>query len=60
MARQPLAKARRFVSLGRHYRPDPRHPTLGDDFYDVVEADRLVIVRAVRKKPPHKTTEEIL
>ncbi len=38
MARHPLAKARRFMSVGRHYRPDPRHPTLGDDFYDVVAA----------------------
>ncbi len=38
MARHPLAKARRFMSVGRNYRPDPRHPTLGDDFYDVVAA----------------------
>ncbi|HEX9722924.1 MAG TPA: type II toxin-antitoxin system RelE/ParE family toxin [Vicinamibacteria bacterium] len=29
-------------------------------FYDVVEAKRLVIVRAVRKKPAHRSTEEIL
>ena len=29
-------------------------------FYDVDEAGRQVIVRAVRRKPPHKTTEEIL
>jgi mRNA-degrading endonuclease RelE of RelBE toxin-antitoxin system len=28
-------------------------------FYDVSEADRAVRVRAVRYKPPHKTTEEI-
>jgi len=29
-------------------------------FYDVNEEDRKVYVRAVRHKPPHKTTEEIL
>jgi mRNA-degrading endonuclease RelE of RelBE toxin-antitoxin system len=29
-------------------------------FYDVDEAESRVIVRAIRRKPPHKTTEEIL
>jgi mRNA-degrading endonuclease RelE of RelBE toxin-antitoxin system len=29
-------------------------------FYDVSEVDHLVIVRAVRRKPPDKRTEEIL
>jgi mRNA-degrading endonuclease RelE of RelBE toxin-antitoxin system len=29
-------------------------------FYDVDEGTNQVIVRAVRRKPPHKTTEEIL
>ncbi|MHB1558236.1 MAG: type II toxin-antitoxin system RelE family toxin [Isosphaeraceae bacterium] len=29
-------------------------------FYDVDEAESRVIVRAVRRKPPHRTTEEIL
>jgi mRNA-degrading endonuclease RelE of RelBE toxin-antitoxin system len=29
-------------------------------FYDVNESDMKVIVRAIRLKPPHKTTEEIL
>lgn len=29
-------------------------------FYDVDEIERIVYVRAVREKPPHKTTEEIL
>jgi len=29
-------------------------------FYDVVEANRLVIVRAVRKKPAHRSTEDVL
>ena len=29
-------------------------------FYDVDESERRVIVRAIRHKPPHKTTEEIL
>lgn len=29
-------------------------------FYDVDEDEGKVYVRAVRKKPPHKTTEEIL
>lgn len=29
-------------------------------FYDVGEGDKRVYVRAVRHKPPHKTTEEIL
>jgi mRNA-degrading endonuclease RelE of RelBE toxin-antitoxin system len=29
-------------------------------FYDVNEAERRVVIRAVRTKPPHRTTEEIL
>jgi mRNA-degrading endonuclease RelE of RelBE toxin-antitoxin system len=29
-------------------------------FYDVDEEAMVVIVRAIRHKPPHKTTEEIL
>ena len=29
-------------------------------FYDVAEEERKVIVRAVRRKPPHRTTEDIL
>ncbi len=29
-------------------------------FYDVDEGDLRVYVRAVRRKPPHRTTEEIL
>jgi mRNA-degrading endonuclease RelE of RelBE toxin-antitoxin system len=29
-------------------------------FYDVSEEEKKVYVRAVRRKPPHKTTEEIL
>ncbi len=29
-------------------------------FYDVAEEERKVYVRAVRRKPPHKTTEETL
>src|SRR5438874_2196974 len=29
-------------------------------FYDVNEVDQRVIVRAVREKPPHQTTEGIL
>ena len=29
-------------------------------FYDVDEQASLVMVRAIRHKPPHKTTEEIL
>jgi mRNA-degrading endonuclease RelE of RelBE toxin-antitoxin system len=29
-------------------------------FYDVYEAAAVVIIRAIRHKPPHKTTEEIL
>jgi mRNA-degrading endonuclease RelE of RelBE toxin-antitoxin system len=29
-------------------------------FYDVDEQNEVVFVRAVRRKPPHKTTEEIL
>ena len=29
-------------------------------FYDVDEAKSAVIVRAIRRKPSHKTTEEIL
>jgi len=28
--------------------------------YDVDEGERKVYVRAVRKKPPHKTSEEII
>ena len=29
-------------------------------FYDVDESARRVVVRAIRHKPPHQTTEEIL
>jgi mRNA-degrading endonuclease RelE of RelBE toxin-antitoxin system len=29
-------------------------------FYDIQEAEETVKIRAVRHKPPHKTTEEIL
>jgi mRNA-degrading endonuclease RelE of RelBE toxin-antitoxin system len=29
-------------------------------FYDVDENKKVVFVRAIRRKPPHKTTEEIL
>jgi mRNA-degrading endonuclease RelE of RelBE toxin-antitoxin system len=29
-------------------------------FYDVDEAASIVTIRAIRHKPPHKTTEEIL
>jgi mRNA-degrading endonuclease RelE of RelBE toxin-antitoxin system len=29
-------------------------------FYDIDEKAKLVLVRALRHKPPHKTTEEIL
>lgn len=29
-------------------------------FYDVDEAEAIVVIRAIRLKPPHKTTEEIL
>src|ERR1700730_10110254 len=29
-------------------------------FYDVDEAAAVVTIRAIRHKPPHKTTEEIL
>ena len=29
-------------------------------FYDVDEAASTVVIRAIRHKPPHKTTEEIL
>jgi len=29
-------------------------------FYDVVEPNRLVIVRAVRKKPAHRSTDQVL
>ena len=29
-------------------------------FYDIVQEDQLVIVRAVREKPAHRTTDQIL
>jgi mRNA-degrading endonuclease RelE of RelBE toxin-antitoxin system len=29
-------------------------------FYDVADEEQRVMVRAVREKPPHKTTEEII
>ena len=29
-------------------------------FYDVDEAEAIVVIRAIRHKPPHKTTEEVL
>jgi mRNA-degrading endonuclease RelE of RelBE toxin-antitoxin system len=42
--------------------PPIRELRVGDYrvFYDVDEEDDVVFVRAVRRKPPHKTTEEIL
>ena len=29
-------------------------------FYDIDDGERQVVVRAVRRKPPHATTEEVL
>lgn len=29
-------------------------------FYDADEAEKIVYVRAVRHKPPHRTTEDVL
>ena len=29
-------------------------------FYDVVEAERRVVIRAIRRKPPHSTTEQVI
>jgi mRNA-degrading endonuclease RelE of RelBE toxin-antitoxin system len=29
-------------------------------FYDVDDEEKVVVVRAIRRKPPHKTTKEIL
>lgn len=29
-------------------------------FYDVDEAEQRVTIRAIRRKPPHSTTEDIL
>ena len=29
-------------------------------FYDIDDAAKIVMVRAIRHKPPHRTTEEIL
>jgi hypothetical protein len=31
-----------------------------EQFYDVSEEESLVVIRAIRQKPPHRTTEEIL
>ena len=42
--------------------PPIRQLRIGDHrvFYDVDKANAVVFVRAVRRKPPHTTTEEIL
>jgi mRNA-degrading endonuclease RelE of RelBE toxin-antitoxin system len=29
-------------------------------FYDVNEEEQCVVIRAVREKPPHQTTEDVL
>ena len=63
---QPLVPSRRRKPLGGpaagfEYRPPLWELKVGDVrvFYDADEQARTVYVRAVRRKPPHKTTAEV-
>ena len=67
LSREPLKESRRKKVLHGLVPPwDQAGPLwqlrVGDlrVFYDVDEPNRTVIVRAIRRKPPHRTTKEIL
>jgi mRNA-degrading endonuclease RelE of RelBE toxin-antitoxin system len=67
LSREPLAESRRKKVLHGLVPPwdqvgPVRQLRVGDFrvFYDVDEPNTTVIVRAVRRKQRHKTTEEIL
>jgi mRNA-degrading endonuclease RelE of RelBE toxin-antitoxin system len=64
---QPTAETRNKKQLPGLIPPWEHEPPvwelrIGENrvFYDVNEAECCVIVRAVRRKPPHATTEEVL
>ena len=60
----PATKRKMLVSLIPPFESVPpiRELRVGEYriLYDVDEGERKVYVRAVRKKPPHKTSEEII
>jgi mRNA-degrading endonuclease RelE of RelBE toxin-antitoxin system len=63
----PTVPSKRRKCLPDLVTPWPAEPpvwqlTVGDYrvFYDVSEDDQIVMVRAVRRKPPHTRTEDIL
>lgn len=67
LAHQPTTPTKHIKQLRKLVPPFESVPPIwqlrvGDFrvFYDVDEAGRRVFVRAVRRKPPHRTTEEIL
>lgn len=67
LTRQPTVLTKRIKRLRSFVPPFEAVPPIwqlrvGDYrvFYDVDERSQRVFVRAVRRKPPHRTTEEIL
>lgn len=67
LTRDPLKPSRHCKMLTPLTTPFAHEPPLwelraGDwrIFYDVDEEDKRVVIRAIRKKPPGKRTEEIL
>jgi len=67
LTHQPATETRnRKVLVGLrppwHHEPPVWELRAGEHrvFYDVDDAGRRVIIRAVRRKPPHKTTEQVL
>ncbi len=63
-ARRPTRNRKLLVNLVLPWTAEPPiwEPRIGEYrvFYDVSEEERTVYVRAIRRKPPGKTTEEIL
>ena len=61
-SRTEHVKQLRKLSPPFEHVPPIRQLRIGDHrvFYDVDEVGRVVFVRAVRRKPPHPTTEQIL
>jgi mRNA-degrading endonuclease RelE of RelBE toxin-antitoxin system len=67
LSHEPSRPAKHIKQLRRLVPPFEAAPPIwqlrtGDYrvFFDVDESGRRVFVRAVRRKPPHRTTEEIL
>jgi hypothetical protein len=40
-----MAKAHRFMKVGRRYSPDPCHSTLGDDFHAAAYTAQINVAR---------------